>query len=307
MKAPAPFSITQKGRLSGIRRTLAVSLTGNLAVAIGKIIYGHATGSLSIYADGFHSLLDAGASIIGLIGIALAMKPIDPSHPYGYERYESLSGLAIGGFMVLAIFEIMSGAIERLMSPQLPEITWLSFTLVAASMVISAIISSWERRRARRFLSELIEADAWHTFSDVLVSAAVMVSLVGGSLRVRPVDPIVALGVAAALAWAAFRVLRRATRVLTDAAAIDLERIIRAAKEVPGVMDCHAARARGSVGHIRVDLHVLIDGNKTVFQAHEITESVTRTVGEMVPGIVEVLVHTGPLQKHIDKGNARSC
>jgi len=289
---------TQGQRFSGMRRTLAVSLAANLAIAIAKVIYGHLSGSLAMYADGFHSFLDAGASTIGLIGITLAARPPDPSHPYGYERYESLSSLAIGGFMVLAIMEIVSGAISRLMSPQLPEITWLSFTIIGLSMVISANVSWWERRRARRFSSEVIQADAWHTFSDVMVSAAVMVSLIGGFLGIRILDPIVALGVAVVLAWVAFRVMQRATRILTDSAVINLEQIVQAAKAVPGVQDCHAVRARGAAGHIRVDLHVLVDGNISVFQAHEITEAAIETVRKMVPGIVEVLVHIGPVQKH---------
>jgi cation diffusion facilitator family transporter len=288
-------------RLSGVRRTLLVSLAANISLAIAKLIYGRLSGSLAMYADGFHSLLDAGASTIGLVGITLASRPPDPGHPYGYERYESLSSLAIGGFMMLAIVEIVSGAINRFASPQLPEITWLSFSVIGLSMVVSTNVSWWERRRARRFASELIYADAWHTFSDVLVSAAVMVSLIGGSLGIRIFDPVVALGVAVFLAWAAFRIIQRATAILSDAATVNLEQITEAAKAVAGVEDCHAVRARGAAGRIRVDLHIVVDGNMSVFQAHSVTEAVTETIRSIVPGIVEVLVHIGPMQKHTKK------
>jgi len=91
----------QKLRASGMRRTLVVSLVANLVMAIAELLYGHLSGSLAMYADGFHSLLDAGASAIGVVGVVMATRPPDHSHPYGYERYESLTSFVIGGFIVL--------------------------------------------------------------------------------------------------------------------------------------------------------------------------------------------------------------
>jgi len=170
-------------------------------------------------------------------------------------------------------------------------------------MLVSAAVAWWERRRARSLTSDLIEADALHTFSDVLVSGEVMFSLLGGALGIRILDPIVAVAIAVVLGWAAFKVVRRATRILTDSAVIDLEGVTRVARQVTGVTDCHAVRARGPTGQVRVDLHVLVDGNMLVFQAHAVTEAVTKATQAMVPGIVEVLVHTGPVQKHVHQLN----
>jgi cation diffusion facilitator family transporter len=288
----------QHQRLSGMRRTLAVSLAANLVVALAKVIYGYLTGSLAMSADGFHSLLDAGASAIGLIGVTVAARPPDPSHPYGYERYESLSSLVIGGFMVLAILEIVTGAVNRLSAPHLPEVTWLSYTFIGISIISSTAVSWWERRRARKYSSELIEADAWHTFSDALVSIAVLISLIGSYLDFKLIDPVIALVVAGVLAWAAIMVVQRAAHVLSDAAAVSLEEIIRVAKEIQGVKDCHAVRTRGSAGHVIVDLHVLVDGNMSVFDSHAIADAVNENIKKMMPGIVDVLVHIGPIQSH---------
>jgi cation diffusion facilitator family transporter len=143
------------------------------------------------------------------------------------------------------------------------------------------------------------KADALHTFSDVLVSGAVMFSLVGGALGIRILDLIIAVSIAGVLGWAAFKVMHQATRILTDSAVIDLDEIIRAVSQVPGVVDCHAVRSRGPTGQVRAELHVLVDGNMSVFQAHEITETVTKTIRELMPGVADVLVHTGPVQKHV--------
>lgn len=302
---PTPPGNIRNYRLYGMRQTLVVSFAANLAISLVKVIYGYFTGSLAMSADGFHSLLDAGGSIVGLVGVTLAARPPDESHPYGYERYDSLSSLAIGGFMVLAIFEIVNGAVNRLASPHYPEVTWLSYTFIGFSILTSAAVFRWESRRARRFSSDLINADAWHTLSDSFVSLAVLVSLLGSYFHIRFLDPVIALGVAAALAWGAFMVLQRATHVLSDAASVDLEEIIRAAKQIEGVKDCHAARARGSMGHAVVDLHVLVDGNMSVFASHAIAEAVNENIKKMLPGIVDVLVHIGPIQEHSESGSQK--
>ena len=168
-------------RARGMRRTLVVSLSANLFIAIAKLLYGHLSGSLAMYADGFHSLLDAGAGAIGVVGVVMATRPPDHSHPYGYERYESLTSLVIGGFLMLAILDILSGAVGRFTAPRLPTVTWLSYSIVGAFMFISASVAWWERSRALRLTSDLIKADALYTFSVVLVSGAVMFSLVGGA------------------------------------------------------------------------------------------------------------------------------
>ena len=77
----------------------------------------------------------------------------------------------------------------------------------------------------------------------------------------------------------------------------------KAVRHVPNVSACHGVRARGATGQIRVDLHVLVDANMSLFGSHEVAEAVTRTVNAIVPGSVEVLVHIGPVQKHGDTDN----
>jgi cation diffusion facilitator family transporter len=285
-------------RASRLRRTLAVALVANLTVAAAKVSYGELSGSVAMGADGLHSLLDAGASVVGLVGVTLASRPPDPDHPYGYERYESLTALVIGAFLVLALLRIVGGAVTRVLAPVPETVTWVSFAIMGGSMAVSSGIAWWERRRAAVLASELLHADAVHTYSDVLLSAAVMGALAGVVWGVPLLDPVVACGVALVLGWVAWGVLHTATRSLTDAAVVDLEAILGAARGVPGVADCHAVRARGTRGRVCVDLHVLVDGAMRVDQAHDVAEAVSRAVQARIADVVEVLVHIGPAQGH---------
>jgi divalent metal cation (Fe/Co/Zn/Cd) transporter len=108
------------------------------------------------------------------------------------------------------------------------------------------------------------------------------------------VDTLVAVAVLGVIARAAWGILRTATHVLTDAALVDLGVIAAVASTVPGVVDCHAVRARGAAGRVRVDLHLHVDPTMRVAEAHALTQTVARAVQCQVAGVVEVLVHVGP-------------
>jgi cation diffusion facilitator family transporter len=279
---------------------VAVAFRINVSVAAAKVLYGELTGSAGMSADGLHSGLDALASVIALIGITLATRPPDPSHPYGYERYESLASLVIGGFLVLALVRILSDAVARILEPVTVQVTWVSFLVMGLSMLASGALSWWERRRGRDLGSELLGADAAHTGSDVLVSASVIAGLAASALGFFLVDVIVAIGVAGVIGWAAWHILRSATRVLTDTSLVDTALIVSLAQGVSGVQDCHAVRARGSAGRIRVDPHIHVDPTMRVDQAHELAGEVARVIRGRVPEVVDVLVHVGPSGLHYE-------
>jgi cation diffusion facilitator family transporter len=289
---------SMRDRSHSLRQVVAVAFSINVSVAAAKVLYGELTGSAGMSADGLHSGLDALASVIALIGITLATRPPDPSHPYGYERYESLASLVIGGFLVLALARILSQAVARILDPVAVQVTWVSFLVMGLSMLASGGLSWWERRRGQALGSELLGADAAHTGSDVLVSASVIAGLAASALGFFLVDVVVAIGVAGVIGWAAWHILRSAARILTDTSLIDTDLIVALVQGVPGVQDCHAVRARGPTGRARVDLHIHVDPAMRVDQAHEVAEKVTRVIRGRVPEVMEVLVHVGPSGLH---------
>lgn len=103
-----------------VRRILIVVLIANLAVTVVKITLGLLTGALSVVADGFHSLVDSSSNLIGLAAIRLAQRPPDDKHPYGYNRYETIGSMAIGGLLLVAAYEIGRAVVERVFSGTTP-------------------------------------------------------------------------------------------------------------------------------------------------------------------------------------------
>jgi cation diffusion facilitator family transporter len=281
-------------RERGVRRVLVGVLVLNLLVAGAKIAFGVVSGSLAMTADGFHSLLDGFSNVVALVGVYVAARPPDPNHAYGHNRYETLTSLAVAGLMLLALFGLVQSAWGRLQSGGAPDVSALSFAVMLVTLAINVVVTLWERRAARRLASSLLMADARHTTSDILVSLAVIGSLVAVGLGAVWVDAAITLAIAAAIAWGAWSIVRDASLVLSDATAGEPERIARAVRAVPGVRGTHNIRSRGGEGRVWVDLHIQVDPALHVDRAHDIASAVARRVEGEFAEPADVTVHIEP-------------
>lgn len=285
------------GRGRHIRRILAVVLVLNLTVASAKIAFGYLSGSVAMTADGFNSLLDGFANVVGIVGIAVAARPPDQEHHFGHERYETLASMVIGGLMAVGVIEIVESAIARWQTGATPDVTRASFAIMFGTMAINLGVSTWERRAARRLGSDLLAADARHTGSDVLVSAAVIVGLAAEGFGLHGADAAISLLVAAVIAWTAWGILREASLVLTDAATdVDPRALLTAIVAVPRVITAHNLRVRSSGGRHWVDVHVTVDPAMSVKAAHEVATSVEQAIREEIGRDSQAIVHVEPAE-----------
>ena len=295
--AGAEASREPAGRGNQIRRILSVVLALNLIVAAAKLGYGFISGSVAMSADGFNSLLDAFANVVGIAGIAVAARPPDREHHFGHGRYETLASMAIGALMAVGVLEIVQSALGRWQAGETPEVTRLSFGVMLGTMAINAGVTIWERRAARRLRSDLLEADARHTGSDVLVSAAVILGLIGERMGLKGADAAVSLVVAGMVAWAAWGIIRQASLVLTDAATdVEPKALLAAIVAAPGAITAHNLRVRSSGGRNWVEIHVTVDPDLTVKQAHEVATGVEEAIRGEVGPETQVIVHVEPAE-----------
>jgi cation diffusion facilitator family transporter len=285
------------GRGNQIRHILSVVLALNLAVAGAKLGYGFVSGSVAMSADGFHSLLDGFANVVGIVGIAVAARPPDREHHFGHGRYETLASMAIGALMAVGVLEIVQSAVGRWQAGETPQVTRLSFGVMLGTMAINAGVTVWERRAARRLRSDLLEADARHTGSDVLVSAAVILGLIGERIGLQGADAAVSLVVAGMVAWTAWGILREASLVLTDAATnVEPRALLAAIVMAPGAITAHNLRVRSSGGRNWVEVHVTVDPDLTIKQAHEVATGVESAIRKEVGPETQAIVHVEPAE-----------
>lgn len=282
--------------LGKVRRVLIWVLAANLAVAAAKILLGRITGAISVEADGYHSLVDASSSVVGLVGIAVAGRPPDANHPYGHRRYELFAALVIGMLLMLACYEILVAVYHRIVTAAVPEVSWVSFAVMLATLVVNVIVSTVERTQGKRLRSEVLMADAFHTSSDILVSLSVIGSLAAVRMGVPWLDPVVAVAIAGVIAYAGLTVIRRSGLALSDVAVLVTEEVEELVLNVQGVVSCHAIRSRGWGQNIYVDLHVQVNPNLSIQQAHEIAHRVKREIMDRF-GAVDVVVHVEPAKE----------
>lgn len=283
--------------MSAVRRLLVVVLVLNLAVAAAKLLVGWWTGSISMVADGFHSLTDTASNVVGLIGLSLAARPPDADHPYGHRKYETLSALMIGGLLAVTAWEVLQSCVERLRTGSAPEVTTLSFAVMAVTIVVNLAVSTWERRRGEAWQSEILKADAAHTASDVYVSLGVILSLAAARWGYPQVDAVAALAITVVIARAAFQILRRSAGPLLDTAVVPAARIREIALSVPGVESVHKIRTRGQPHDGHADLHVQVRPDLRIDQAHVIGHMVTDRIRKEL-GFRDVVTHLEPEEGH---------
>jgi cation diffusion facilitator family transporter len=286
-------------RTRQVRTVLWVILGLNLAVAAAKYLYGLASGSIAMQADGFHSLFDGTSNIVGLIGLAVAIRPPDRDHPYGHAKYETYAAAVIGAMLLLAAWKVGATAWLRLANGgEPPRVDLGSFGVMLGTLVVNVGVAAWERRMGKKLRSELLIADASHTGSDILVSVGVLCGLVAVRLGYPLADPLLALLVAGAIVWTAVSVLRQADLSLSDTARLAIPDVCSAALSVPGVLGCHSVRTRGTAADVLVDLHIQVDPAATVAEGHRIAEAAERAVCAQFPEVADVLAHLEPFDEY---------
>lgn len=274
---------------------LLITLLLNGLVAALKIACGRLSHTLSLEADGFHSLTDGGSNVLGLLGIWWSARPPDREHPYGHEKVEILAASAIGASLLLVSWGLVSGAIERLRhgaeAPNVQAVTWLVLLL---TLGVNIGVTRYEARAAKKLESTLLSSDAAHTLSDVLVTLGVLVTMAVVSLGYPWVDPLATCAIALFILVTGVQVISRNVGYLMDSAQVDEAQIREIVCRVPGVAGAHKIRTRGSPGLIRIDLHIQIAPHLNIRDAHEVTHWAIDALKREVSGVRDVVMHTEP-------------
>ncbi len=267
----------------------------NLGVALAKIAFGYASGAISILSDGFHSLADAGANVVGLLGVRAARQPPDDDHPYGHRKYETVAAAAVTGFLLLAVLEVLRNAFNHLTSlvPP-PEISTTGIAIMVVTIAINIAVVRYESREAARLGSEVLLADALQTRGDVWTSLTVIAALLGVRWGLPILDPIAALVVAGFIARAGIEIATTTTRILSDRIVMSEADIERVVMSIPGVVGCHRIRTRGPADHVFLDLHVWLPGDLPLAEAHHISHVVKDRLMAHYPQIVDAVIHIEP-------------
>lgn len=290
-------------QMKAARKVFLLTLGFNLVVSLSKLWWGYHTHTLSVTADGFHSLLDAVANIVGILGLSFSMKPADHDHPYGHRKFEAIASMIISFFIFLTCFEIAGESFSRIFAPatQLrPDISAGSYLIIGVTLLINLATSWYENHKGKELQNDLLLADAKHTLSDCVVSVFVLVSMAAVQLGFLWADTVLAILVTFIILKVGFDLIMLHLSALTDEAVLDPQQIQQLVLLVPGVMDCHKIRSRGMRDHIFIDLHIQVDPLLTIKAAHAISYMVEdRLLSSFEGRINDVLVHVEEYEERV--------
>lgn len=282
------------------QRLLKLATYASVSVAVILIICKTgawlATDSVSLLSTLIDSLLDVLASIVNLIAVRHALQPADREHRFGHGKAEPLAGLAQSAFISgSAVFLLLQSA-ERLIWPREISSSEIGIVVMVFSIVLTLGLVGFQRFVIVKTASVAIKADSLHYQTDILVNFSVIISLLLASkLGWDLADPIFAIGIVAYIVWGAFGIGRSSLDLLMDHELPDEDRIrIREiALSHKDVVDIHDLRTRSSGQQSFIQLHLEMNGNISLFDAHEISDSVEISLQESFP-TAEVLIHEDP-------------
>ena len=283
-----------------------VTLVGgvvNVVLLLFKFVAGIVGHSAAMVADAVHSLSDFVTDVIVLVFVHISGKPKDKSHDYGHGKYETLAMTLIGvALLIVAIGIIYHGAMKIvawLNGEQLEAPGTVALWAALLSVLLKEGVYQYSMVKARQLNSQVVEANAWHHRSDALSSVGTAIGI-GGAIflgqRWTVLDPIASLVVGAFIVKVAVDLLHRGIDDLMEHSLPEdvEEEILRIVGELKGVVDPHDLRTRKIGNHYAIELHILMDGDITLREAHNKASEVEDLLRARYGEHTHVAVHVEP-------------
>lgn len=288
------------------RRIYRVTLYGaiaNVLLCAAKLLAGVFGRSSAMIADGVHSLSDLITDFIVIAFVRISSKPQDRGHEYGHGKYETLATTVIGLMLLFVGAGIMWNSLSQILAclngEQLKSPGWIAFVAAIVSIVVKEVLFRYTQREGRRVNSQAVIANAWHHRSDAFSSIGTAIGI-GGALLMGQhwtvLDPIAALIVSVLIIHAAIEQLRPSLGELVENSLPELveEEICKAILSCQEVSDPHNLRTRKIGNRSSVDVHVRMDGNMPLSEAHKRATEVENKIRQLLGKDTFVMIHIEP-------------
>lgn len=274
-----------------VRTVLIIEGLANLLLMLIKLLVGIATNSAAIIGDALHSFSDLANNIIALVAANISDKPADADHHYGHRKFEQLAVFSLAVLLIVVAIEFVLNAIRNY--GDVIESSKVGLAVMLGVLVINIVLATWQRYWARRLNSQLIEADANHTLSDVMTTVAVIVGWQFAANGYFWADTLVAIAVAVMIVYLAISLLRRSIPILVDHSPNSPQQITTLIKDLQHVDAVTQVRARASRSSSYADITITVDAELSTKVSHDVTEQIEQILNHEL-GISDVVVHVEP-------------
>ena len=287
------LSSDQAGRL--LRLATYASVGTALLLIAGKLVAALLTGSVSVLASLIDSMMDVAASIINLLAVHYSLQPPDREHRFGHGKAEPLAGLVQAAFIAGSALFLILHAVDRLLHPQPLTDALVGVGVLLFSILATALLLLFQHHVIRRTQSTAIRADALHYATDLLTNGATIVALGLAMLGWPLVDPLFAIGIAVYILYSAGHIGYESIQLLMDRELppevhARIREIVRSHDLVRGV---HDVRTRRSGQTYFIQLHLMLDDQMPLVEAHRVADEVEAALMAVYPN-ADILIHQDP-------------
>ena len=273
-----------------------VGLGANVFLFVLKVLAGLLVGSVSILADAFNNLSDAGSSLVALVGFRLSSAPPDREHPFGHGRMEYLSAMAVAALIMVAGVELLKSAVDKIIHPTVPHWQWLPVAILVAAILVKGGMAWFYRRVDAVVDSQTLRAAATDSRNDILCTALVLVSTVVGGLYGVAVDGYVGVAVALFVLWSGFSVMRETVSPLLGQAPDPA--LVQGVKErvlsYDGIVGVHDLIVHNyGPGRLVLSLHAEVPCDGDMMKSHDLIDCIERDLAETFRAVV--CIHMDPV------------
>jgi ferrous-iron efflux pump FieF len=272
------------------------SISVAITLILAKMLAWGMSGSVSVLATLIDSTLDALASLINLLAVRHALTPADKEHRFGHGKAEALAGLGQAAFISGSAGFLLLESSRRLLAPSPVEGYGVGVIVMVFSIIATLALLRFQKHVIDKTDSTAIKADALHYRTDLMVNASVIVALLLSVQGWPGFDALFAIGIAIYILWSAWGIVKQAFDHLMDRELPDedREKIKAIAMVHPEVHGMHDLRSRRSGTTTFIQLHLELDDDLRLIDAHRISDEVESSLHEGYPG-VEIIIHIDPV------------
>lgn len=305
MSMTPPQSLGPESRAHLLKLAAWASVVVAGILILGKLVAWLASGSVALMASLVDSFMDALASSINLLAVRWSLQPADDEHRFGYGKAEALAGLGQATFIIGSAVFLLLEAVDRFLHPKPLTSVALGVGVLVFAILATLVLLAIQRHVIRLTGSTAIKADSLHYATDIITNLSTLAALLLSVFGWDGADPFFALAIAVSILYSAIQIGREAIGLLLDHE-LPRERcdeILRLVFAHPRVLGVHDMRTRQSGYASFVQLHIELDDNLPLWEAHEVSDGLERKIREVYPG-AEVIIHEDPCG-HVDHSRVR--
>lgn len=283
---------TSYGTLSGV-----VGIFCNFFLFIMKAVIGIFLNSISVMADAFNNLSDAGGAVIGLIGVRIAGMPADEHHPFGHGRMEYITALVISFLVIQVGFTFFKDSIHKIVHPEVVKFHLVSVIILLFSITIKIWLAMFNRRIGEKIDSKVMIATAADAVGDVITTAVTIMSIIIIRFTGKNIDGFVGLGVSLVIVWAGINIAKDTIAPLIGEAVDpeDYKKITDFVCKYDGILGTHDLIVHNyGPGRSMASIHAEVPNTVGIEAAHEVIDKIERDAEQQL-GII-LVIHMDPLE-----------